>query len=432
MMPATDTTLQPAARPPAPRAWLTRIFAVTWLAYAGFYLCRKNFSVLMPVLQSELGLDKLRLANIVFGYSLCYSLGQFVAGPLSDRFGPRLVVGGGLALAVISNLLMGFSTTYSALLLLGLLNGCGQSCGWPGLVQNMAAWFVPEKRGVVMAWWTTNYVIGGFLATVLATWVLANPQLWPGTPWRAGFWLPALVLAAVALVFGVTGRNRPADEGFASLECEQQQPNHWTSYRLLLGQRAAWVTALCAASLKVIRYSFLFWLPLYLTEQFHYSNEAAGYLSSAYEIAGFAGAVLAGYLSDRVFGARRFPVASIMLIGLAGACHLLPMLGAMGHTAGLVGIVLVGLMTYGPDTLMQGAASQDLGADGSAGAAAGFVCGIASLGQLISPYLVAVLAQRFGWDALFQGFVMLAGATALLSAVNWNFRAAATMNQTAG
>jgi len=31
-----------------------RVFAVTWLAYAGFYFCRKNLSVAMPLLKEEL------------------------------------------------------------------------------------------------------------------------------------------------------------------------------------------------------------------------------------------------------------------------------------------------------------------------------------------------------------------------------------------
>ena len=64
------------------------------------------------MLQSERGIGKLELANIVFGYSLCYAAGQFTAGPLSDRFGPRAVVGTGLAVAALANLGMGFTGVY--------------------------------------------------------------------------------------------------------------------------------------------------------------------------------------------------------------------------------------------------------------------------------------------------------------------------------
>ncbi len=55
-----------------------QIFSSTWLTYAGFYLCRKNLSIVMPLLHGSAGLSSLALANIVFGYSLMYVIGQFV------------------------------------------------------------------------------------------------------------------------------------------------------------------------------------------------------------------------------------------------------------------------------------------------------------------------------------------------------------------
>ena len=85
-----------------------KIFAVTWITYAGFYFCRKNLSIVLPVLQA-LRLGSMDLANIVFGYSLMYSLGQFGCGFLSDVFGPRGWSATGLVLVGGSNLLMGFT-----------------------------------------------------------------------------------------------------------------------------------------------------------------------------------------------------------------------------------------------------------------------------------------------------------------------------------
>ena len=79
-------------------------------------------------------------------------------------------------------------------------------------------------------------------------------------------------------------------------------------------------------------------------------------------------------------------------------------------------------MTFGPDTLLQGAASQDAGGPGGAASAAGLVNGIASLGQLLSPYLVAQVATRWGWDTLFTSFVAIALAGSAVSALFWNHR----------
>ena len=85
------------------RFWRYRIFVLTWLTYGGFYLCRKNFSIAMPLLSQDHGFTKDNFALLLFFYSLFYALGQFYNGFLSDKFGPRLVVGIGLFLSIFAN-----------------------------------------------------------------------------------------------------------------------------------------------------------------------------------------------------------------------------------------------------------------------------------------------------------------------------------------
>ena len=395
---------------------LARIFAVTWLAYAGFYLCRKNFSVLMPLLQSQAGISKMRLADILFAYSLCYSAGQFLMGSLADRFSPRIVVGFGLAISAAANLLMAGHTTYPFLLTLGMVNGMAQASGWPGLSKTMAAWFPPRMRGVVMGWWTTNYVFGGLAASVFAAWCVGAGD------WRNGFVYPAAALLAVAVIFALLVRDRPTDGTTAGAPAAR--PSSLAAYRTVMSQPVVWATAGAAFLVKITRYSFLFWLPLYLTERLAYRPEQAGYLSSVFEFAGIAGALAAGYASDKLAGSRRYPVVSVMLAGLAAACLLQPRLAATGWIGTLAGIALIGIMTFGPDTLLQGAACQDAGGAKHAASAAGLVNGIASLGQLVSPYLVATVADRWGWDALFSVFVAISLIGSLVAARHWKYRPA--------
>jgi len=159
------------------RFWRCRIFALSWLAYGGFYLCRKNFSIAMPLLDQDLGFTKDHFAMLLFCYSLFYALGQFYNGFLSDKFGPRLVVGVGLFLSVAANIFLGFGATLLVFAFLLCINGTGQSTGWSGTVKNMAPWFRRQERGVVMSWWSTCYVVGAIAATSLATFVVTRPML---------------------------------------------------------------------------------------------------------------------------------------------------------------------------------------------------------------------------------------------------------------
>ncbi|MGO9254856.1 MAG: MFS transporter [Bryobacteraceae bacterium] len=415
------------------RLWRYRIFAITWLGYAGFYLCRRNFSVVMPLLEKDLGYSNFQLANVIFFYSLLYSAGQFFFGPLADRFGGRLTVTAGLLLSIVVNVLMGFMPGVLALTVLCLANGIGQSAGWPGLVKNMGPWFRHQERGVVMGWWSTNYVIGGFLATVFATFVVSHAWLWNGAAWQRGFWTPALLLSVVAIAYGTFTRNRPSDVGLPEIDdrasVDSSGPAHsstprpgagrWVFFRMLTDP-LVWAIAVGCAFSKIIRYSFLYWLPLYLTQKVHYSVSEAGYTSSLYEFVGFGGAIIAGYWSDKLMQSRRLPVVAMMFWGLALACWIHPRMAATGRLGVAVSIALIGIMNFGPDTLLQGAASQDVGARWGVGTASGFISGFGSVGQIFSPYLVAYVAGKYGWDNLFYGFVILAAIGGTLLATEWN------------
>jgi Sugar phosphate permease len=108
-----------------------------------------------------------------------------------------------------------------------------------------------------------------------------------------------------------------------------------------------------------------------------------------------------------------------MMWGLAIACWLHPTLAGYGRVGVALSICLIGIMNYGPDTLMQGAASQDVGAKWGVGTASGFVDGVSSIGQMLSAYLVAYIAAHYGWNNLFYVFVALAFIGGGVMATRW-------------
>src|SRR5436305_11986090 len=83
-----------AGRNPTYERWRWQIFSITWLAYAGFYLTRKAFSVAKNELKKPevMGLTKGQMSLMDGTYSAAYAAGQFFWGTLGDRFGPRRVV----------------------------------------------------------------------------------------------------------------------------------------------------------------------------------------------------------------------------------------------------------------------------------------------------------------------------------------------------
>ncbi|MBA4409390.1 MAG: MFS transporter [Bacteroidota bacterium] len=407
------------------KKWRVQIFALTWLAYFGMYFCRKNFSVVMPIMSRDLHTSKEEFAFVITIYSITYMLGQFLNGYLSDRKGPRLIVGIGLLISVISNLLMGWMGTIGSFVFLMGLNGFGQSSGWSGLIKNLTPWFRKKERGVMMSFWTTSYVIGGMAATAFATYWLSNQNILSELSWRRVFLAPAILLLVISLVYIAFIRNNPVDVGMEPFErdtnTKKGKRKEKEAQLAVLKNGAVWIAAAMYFFVKFTRYAFLFWLPLYLSEALKYSDERAGYTSIAYEAFGFLGILAAGFASDYLYKTRRFPISSIMLFGLAFVLFLQPHLSPLGIVPTIFSIGLIGFFTYGPDSLMSGAAAMDMGKNHGAALAAGLINGVGSAGQLLSPFAVAFVSDQYGWDALFRLFVIVALIAALLLILKWNY-----------
>ena len=96
--------------------WRWTIFGVTWLAYAGFYLTRKAFSVAKNELKKPevLGLTKGQMAGMDGAYSAAYAAGQFLWGTLGDRYGTRRVILFGMMASIVTAALMGMVLSSSS------------------------------------------------------------------------------------------------------------------------------------------------------------------------------------------------------------------------------------------------------------------------------------------------------------------------------
>lgn len=168
--------------------------------------------------------------------------------------------------------------------------------------------------------------------------------------------------------------------------------------------------------MKMMRYSLIFWLPFYLEKAMGYDKITAGYASTSFEVGGVLGVIAGGFLADRVFGRRRIAAAAVMTAGLAGALWLHSALGNQGIGVTYASMMLIGALLFGPDSIVSGAVSQDLGGPYAAALACGVINGLGSIGAVCQGYMVDYVSDTYGWEALFSVFLGLAivGTLALL------------------
>ena len=63
--------------------WQWRTLIILMIGYALYYFVRKNFSIVMPALESELGLSKVQLGIFLTLNGIIYGLSRFVNGLLA-------------------------------------------------------------------------------------------------------------------------------------------------------------------------------------------------------------------------------------------------------------------------------------------------------------------------------------------------------------
>lgn len=411
--------------------WRWRIFFITWLAYAGFYLTRKAFSVAKIHLQDpdSMAATTQQLAWVDFAYLTAYAVGQFVWGMSGDRYGTRRIILFGMLASVVMAIGMGMSNT---LLMLGVffaVQGLCQSTGWAPLSKNVGQFFSQPERGIVMGFWCTNYALGGFVASALAG--FAADQ-WG---WRYAFLVPAGVLLLIWILFILLQRNRPQDVGLPSIDEYQglatpeevqaaNRPGSWDDVRVVLRTPMVWLLSAVYFCLKPTRYMVLFWSPVYINERLGSGMAESGILGSMFDLAGPIAVLFGGFMSDKVFGSKRMPMSVMALIGVAILLFFFQDLPDTRLALGC-GFFAVGFLLYIPDSLVSGTAAIDFGGTRGASTAAGLINGFGSIGAIAGGTMRGWIETFVGesgniWGTIFMIMAISLAVAAVLLIPSWN------------
>lgn len=387
-------------------AWRWRVFSATWASYFAYYFCRKPFYVTKGALEEQRGWAADDLALVGAAYLVAYTIGQFVAGAVGTRTGPRKALLVGMAITMVANGLFGFVDDLVLFGGLMVVNGLAQATGWSNNMGVMAFWTRKSERATILGFWGTNYQIGAFAATGLAAYLLGRFGLVPA-------YLSGSVVMAVALAWCVASLvDKPADVGLAAIPDDPDadpadEEGGWTvGIAIDVAMMGAFYFCI-----KFVRYAIWSWAPYIFETRFALDGDDAGYLSVLFDAGGFLGVPLMGWLSDRVAGGRRAPVAFGSVLAMVAACGLLFVGGSRDVTLCAISLFLVGLTLYGPDALMVGAGAVEAGSRRTAVLAVGIVNGMGSVGSVVQELVLGKQLQGDG--GLGPAFATLLGSSVL-------------------
>lgn len=180
------------------------VFAVFAFAYFFSTLVRAVTATLAPVFSAELGLAAGQLGLLAGAYFLGFASTQLPLGSALDRWGPRRVAVGFLAVAVLGCLGFALARSLGQLLLARLVIGIGVSACLMAPLTCYRHRFAPAAQLRANAWMLMTGSLGMLASTLPVQWLL--PQL----GWRGLFVAVAAgLLAALALVWRVVPRDAP-------------------------------------------------------------------------------------------------------------------------------------------------------------------------------------------------------------------------------
>ncbi len=409
-----------------------QVFGGIFIGYAGYYLLRKNFSLAMPYLIEE-GYSRTELGFALSGVSIAYGLSKLLMGSVSDRSNARFFMALGLALSAGVMLILGLAPfalgSVTAMAVLLFFNGWFQGMGWPPSGRTMVHWFSVGERGMKMAIWNVAHNVGGGLVGPLFLLGLAIT----GGDWHSVFYINALCGLAIAAFIVLTVRDTPQSEGLPPIEeyRDDRAPNYDPDlhecelsareifFTYVFRNKLLWTLAIANIFVYTVRYGVIDWVPTYLQEAKGHTVDTSSWAYFLYEWAGIPGTLVAAWLSDRVFKAKRGPASFIFMILVTAAVAVYWINPAGNPGVDMAALMAIGFLIYGPVMLI-GLQALDLVPKKAAGTAAGLTGLFGYFGGAFAANIaIGAAVDRFGWDG---GFWLLFGsclASVILFAIVW-------------
>jgi OPA family glycerol-3-phosphate transporter-like MFS transporter len=393
--------------------------------YAGFYACRSNFSVTLPLIIDDLtarGVPaaeaRIRLGQIASLGMLAYALGKFFLGGLADFWGGKrqflAAMGGSVLFTLIA--------ASGSLPVLGAAwvgNRLVQSAGWAGLVKITSRWFSFATYGAVMGVMSLSFLFGDAIGRDFMGVLIAHGLGWRGVFVVAAFSLFALFLANLLLLKESSteiGEPEPTvnpDNLFASSADEKRMGGVSALLGPLFRSPAFWIVCALSLGTTFVRETFNTWTPTYFYEVLGFSQGKSAQFSALFPMFGGFSVLLFGYLSDRLGRAGR---AMITFAGLLFATVTLFLLASLRpsalHNLPVALVALAGFFIVGPYSYLAGAMALDFGGKQGAATSSGIIDGVGYLGGVLSGDAVARISLASGWQG---AFIVLGAVTAFSS-----------------
>jgi sugar phosphate permease len=412
--------------------WQGITITLLFIGYAGYYLCRSDFSVSLPLMIDELSAHgmtpaqaRIRLGAISSISVLAYAIGKFFLAGIADFLGGKRNFLIGMGGSIVFTLLFSLGGGLPIFTLAWIGNRLVQSTGWAGMVKITSRWFSYSSYGAAMGAISLSYLLGDAAARQFMGFLIGH-----GLGWRGVFQVAAGTLFVIFLANLLLLKESRAQIGMAEpdvnplnlfgAEGRDPKPSSLRDLlRPLFRSPAFWIVCALSLGTTLVRETFNTWTPTYFTQVVGYSKAEAAGMSGVFPLFGGISVLLSGFWSDRLGRGGR---SGIMFYSLLLSSVALFALGSLraggGHGLPTFLVGLAGFLVIGPYAYLAGAFALDFGGKHGSATSSGIIDGVGYLGGILAGDTMARISVSFGWTGAFTALAGVAllssGAAALL------------------
>ena len=361
------------------------------------------YTPVMPSVGHELVTTPDSVKLTLTTYMLGFAFGQLFYGPLSDRYGRRPVLLGGLLFFTVTTFGCSFATSIGDLIALRVLQGLGAASGSVlGRALTRDAYTFKEMP-LVMSWISLGQNIAPSLAPTIGGF------LGEWASWRATFWFVGgfgtILLVVTALGLGETNKYRSDRIDLSSLlrgSGEMLRDRRFLGHILPLGFAFA------------LNFGMLAGVPFILQESLGFSPKEFG-LIVLLSVGGFTAGT---FLNNRLVGR----VSPIVIIQFSGWFHVAALVGmaALSLAEVVTWWAIVGphmLLSFGTGMIVANANAGAVGMYPKLAGTASSLAGLAQMGMgamgTVTVAILSVIGSRYIAMPLVIGLAPFAIATVL-------------------